>query len=134
MDGKLEGSDNGIPCECGGSYVAETGRPLAVRIREHMQNLKQGLLEKSKLAQHAYEEGHRVGWDQASVLEISNSRYRKYKESAHMACSINPISQSRLEISPIWIPLINEEINKSKWKSVRLYVSSVTTAKFCSKV
>jgi hypothetical protein len=92
---------------------------LAVRIREHRHNLKQGLLEKSKLAQHAYEEGHRVGWDQASVLEIeSNSRYRKYKESAHMACLINPISQPSLEISPIWIPLINQDVNKSKWKSV----------------
>jgi hypothetical protein len=28
------------------------------------------LLEKSKLAQHAYEEGHRVGWDDARILEI----------------------------------------------------------------
>jgi hypothetical protein len=41
-----------------------------------------GLLEKSKLAQHAYEEGHWVGWDEARILEIeSNSRYRKYKEN-----------------------------------------------------
>jgi hypothetical protein len=30
---------------------------------EHKHNLREGLLEKSKLAQHAYEEGHRVGWD-----------------------------------------------------------------------
>jgi hypothetical protein len=41
-------------------YIGETGRPLAVRLREHKQNLKEGLLEKSKLAQHAYEEGYRV--------------------------------------------------------------------------
>jgi hypothetical protein len=53
---------------------------------EHRHNLQQGLLEKSKLAQHAYEEGHKVGWDDARVLEIeSNSRYKKYKESVHMA-------------------------------------------------
>jgi hypothetical protein len=45
-------------------------------------------------------------WDEARVLEVeSNSRYRKYKESAHMACSVNPISQPSLDISPIWIPL-----------------------------
>jgi hypothetical protein len=100
-------------------YIGGTGRPLAVRIREHRHNLKQGLLEKSKFAQHADEEGHRVGWNQASVLEIEgNSRCRKYKESTHMACLINPISQPSLEISPIWIPLINQEVNKSKWKSV----------------
>jgi hypothetical protein len=53
-----------------------------VQLREHRHNLQQGLLEKSKLAQHAYEEGHEVGWGDARVLEIeSNSRYRKYKES-----------------------------------------------------
>jgi hypothetical protein len=57
-----------------------------VRIGEHRYNLKEGLLEKSKLAQHAYEEGHKVGWDEVRILEIeSNSIYRKYKESAHMA-------------------------------------------------
>jgi hypothetical protein len=35
-----------IPCECGRSYIGETGRPLAVRIREH----RQGLLEKIKIS------------------------------------------------------------------------------------
>jgi hypothetical protein len=71
-----------IPRECGRSYIGETSRHLAVRLREHRHNLQQGLLEKSKLAQRAYEEDHRVGWDDARVLEIeSNSRYREYKES-----------------------------------------------------
>jgi hypothetical protein len=47
------------------------------------------LLEESKLVQHAYKEGHRVGWDEASILEIeSNSRYRKYTELAYVAYSI----------------------------------------------
>jgi hypothetical protein len=48
-----------IPCECGRSYIGEIDSPLAVRLRERRQNLKEGLLEKSKLAQNAYEEGHR---------------------------------------------------------------------------
>jgi hypothetical protein len=45
-----------IPCECGRRYTGETGRPLAVQLHEHRHNLKEGLLEKSKLAQHAFEE------------------------------------------------------------------------------
>jgi hypothetical protein len=65
-----------IPCECGRSYIGETGRPLVVQFHEYRHNLQQGLLEKSKLAQNAYEEGHRVGWDDARILEISNSRYK----------------------------------------------------------
>jgi hypothetical protein len=91
-----------IPCECGRSYIGETGRSLAVRLHECRHNLKEGLLEKSKFAHHAYEEGHRVGWDDGRILEIeSNSRYRKYMESALMACLINPISHPS---HPIWMP------------------------------
>jgi hypothetical protein len=104
-----------IPCECGTSYIGETGRPLAVRLREHRYNLKEGLLEKSKLAQHTYEEDHRVGRDDARILEIeSNSRYRKYNKSAHMACLTNPTSKPSLDISPIWIPLMNNEVSNSQ--------------------
>jgi hypothetical protein len=33
-----------ILCECGRSYIGETGRPLAVLLREHKHNLKEGLL------------------------------------------------------------------------------------------
>jgi hypothetical protein len=54
-----------IPCESGRRYIGETGRPLAMWLSEHWHNLQQGLLEKSKLAQHAYEDGHRVDWDEA---------------------------------------------------------------------
>jgi predicted GIY-YIG superfamily endonuclease len=49
-----------IPCECGKIYIGKTGRPLAMQLHEHRQNLKEDLLEKSRLAQHAYEKGHRV--------------------------------------------------------------------------
>jgi hypothetical protein len=79
-----------------------------------MHSLKEGLLEKSKSAQHANEECHRVGWVEARVLEIeSNGGYRKYKESAHMVCSTNPISHPSLDISPIWIPLISNGVSNS---------------------
>jgi hypothetical protein len=82
-----------IPCECDRSYIGETGRFLAVWIREYRHSLKDSLLEKSKLAQHSYEKSHSVSWDEARILEIeSNSRYRKYNESAHMACLTKLIS------------------------------------------
>jgi hypothetical protein len=100
-----------ITCECGRGYFGETGRPLSVRLREHGHNLKEGHLEISKLAQHAFEDGHRVDWNEARILEIEcNSRYRKYKELAHMACLINQISQPSLDISPIWIPIVSNEV------------------------
>jgi predicted GIY-YIG superfamily endonuclease len=81
-----------IPCECGRHYIGETGRPLGVRVREHMNNLKQGLVEKSRLANHAYEEAHRIQLKEASAVQIETNICRKYKEAAHMACITNPIS------------------------------------------
>jgi hypothetical protein len=108
-----------IPCECGRSYVGETSRPLAVQLREHSHSLKEGLLEKWKLAQHVCEEGHRVSWNEARIWEIeSNSRYRKYKESAHMACLISLVSQPSLDISPIRIPFISNEVTNPQRRSV----------------
>jgi hypothetical protein len=56
----------------------------------------------------------------ARILEIeSNSRYRKYKESAHMECLVNPISESSLDIFHIWIPLVSSEVSNSQRRSVR---------------
>jgi hypothetical protein len=99
-----------IPCEWVRSYIWGTGRLLAVRIREHTYNLKQCLLEKSKLAQHAYEK-HGVNWE-------STSRITKYKETTHLACSTNRISQPSLYIPPILIHLFSEEFNMPEWKSL----------------
>jgi hypothetical protein len=41
------------------------GLILIFLLREHRHNIKGGLQEKSKLVQHACEEGRRVGWDEA---------------------------------------------------------------------
>jgi hypothetical protein len=42
-------------------YIGETGRSLAMELREH------------KLAKHAHEEGNRVIWNKARILEIDPS-------------------------------------------------------------
>jgi hypothetical protein len=74
--------------------------------------------KKSKLVQHAYEEGHRVGWNEARILETGrNSRYSTYKESANMACLTNLISQLCLDIFPLWMPLISNEVTNSQGRS-----------------
>jgi hypothetical protein len=40
--------------------IGKTGKPLEVNVKEHRYNLKQGLLEKSKSAQCAYQEGGQI--------------------------------------------------------------------------
>jgi hypothetical protein len=76
-------------------------------------------MEKSRLAKHAYEEGHRIQCKEAKVVRIeTNNICIKYKEAAHVACITNPISQPSLEISPIWIPLIREEVGRLQGSSL----------------
>jgi hypothetical protein len=90
-------------------------RSAPMRLRENRHNLKEGRLEKLKSTQHAYDMGDRVNWDETRILEIeSSSFYRKYKESAHMACISNPITQPSLDISPNWISFISNEITNSQ--------------------
>jgi hypothetical protein len=102
-----------IPCDCGRCYIDETSRPLEVRIKEHKYNLTQGLLEKSKLAQHAHEEGRKICLKEVKVLQIEpNTTYRKYKESAHMSLLDNAISRPSSNISPIWTSIIAAEARK----------------------
>jgi hypothetical protein len=59
-----------IPCDCGRCYIGETNRPLEARIKEHKYNLRQGLLEKSKLPQYACEEGRRICCTESKVMQI----------------------------------------------------------------
>jgi hypothetical protein len=54
-------------------FIGETDRPLAVRFSEHRHNLKESLLEKSKLAQHVCKEGHIVTRDVARILKIKTT-------------------------------------------------------------
>jgi hypothetical protein len=49
-----------ILCDCCRCYIGKTSKPLEVCIKEHKYNVTQGLIEKSKFAQHAYEEGHKI--------------------------------------------------------------------------
>jgi hypothetical protein len=108
-----------IPCNCGRCHIGETSRPLEVCIKEHKYNLTQRLLEKSKLAQHEYEEGHKIWWNEVKVLQIEqNTTYRKHKESPHMSLVAHLISQPSLDISPIWTPITAAQVRNLQLRPV----------------
>jgi hypothetical protein len=73
--------------------------------------MKVGHVGKSKLTLYAFEEGHKTDLTQARILQFEpDSTYRKCKETDHSLCSHCPISQSSLQISPIWFPFIWKEL------------------------
>jgi hypothetical protein len=64
--------------------------------------------------QDTYEGSHRIGCEEVEILHVeTNSRYIKLKECPHMAYMTDLISQPILELSIIWIELINKEDCKS---------------------
>jgi hypothetical protein len=70
--------------QCKYNIPCDYGRRTEESIKEHKHNLAQSLFQKSKSAQHGYEEGHKIGWEEAKLLQIEpNITYRKYKEYAH---------------------------------------------------
>jgi hypothetical protein len=75
-------------------------RLAEVCIEEQKCNLTQDFLVKSKLVQHAYEECHKICWEEAKVLQIGrNITHRKYQESVLMSLLDHPISQPILDTS-----------------------------------
>jgi hypothetical protein len=94
------------------------------------------LLEKSKLAQHAYEGGHKICLNEVKVLHIEpNTTRSKYKESTYMSLIDHPISQLRLDISPTWTPIITAEelqLHPSwiEWK-IFIFIVLVPYGEFC---
>lgn len=101
-----------IPCECDRDYIGETKRPLEVRIKEHKNNTQKGETAKSKLAKHAWENEHRFKWKEAKILHTESHYYkRKFIEAALIKLNKEPISQSSIEIRPLWLPFIKNHFN-----------------------
>ena len=65
-----------IPCSCGQVYIGETIRRLETRMKEHQDACKKGTLEKSAVAEHAWESHHTIRWEETAIL----TQARRHKE------------------------------------------------------
>jgi hypothetical protein len=54
-----------IQCECGKSYIGETGRKLETRLKEHKASLRRWDPEISKLTEHSVTLEHRFKFEEA---------------------------------------------------------------------
>jgi hypothetical protein len=61
------------PCECGRVYIAQTGHSVDVRLKEH-QHIRLEHPDKSAVAEHCINQGHRILFHHASILNTS-ARY-----------------------------------------------------------
>ncbi|KAJ8909786.1 hypothetical protein NQ315_011196 [Exocentrus adspersus] len=106
--------------ECGKSNIGETKRPFKVRIKEEHQTLiRLGNTEKSRIAQHVWEEQQH--WDQATIIAKEQGwKKRKLKEAAFIAITLNCISTTTATMNPIMRHLLLENDNQLRRYRLRI--------------
>jgi hypothetical protein len=57
-----------IPCECGRVYIGQTGRSVDIRLKELQRHIRIEHLEKSAVAEHSIDQGHRIEFHNFSIL------------------------------------------------------------------
>ena len=72
-----------ISCDCGDHYIGETKRTLGTRVKEHLTACKYARFERSAVAEHTWQDGHRIDWEGVKILDVaSNHEERLVKEAA----------------------------------------------------
>ena len=97
-----------IPCSCGHVYIAETGRSVQVRLREHKRCMKSGLINNSAVAKHHSETGHQVLFDNTEVLAKTPYFYnKKIREAVEIQKFPNNFNRDDgYHLSSIWFPIL----------------------------
>ena len=93
-----------IPCnDCSKKYVGQTGNSLHTRLKQHQAACRLLQPEKSALAQHAIDEGHRIDWSKAKVVErATNWRQRLFKEAFVTARQSDAMNRSELPLPAVY--------------------------------
>ena len=99
-----------ISCLCGDSYIGETGRTTNTRVKEHKAACRLANFVKSAVAEHAWQEGHIIEWDQVTILDTANDlRERQTKEALYIKLAPPGCRMNRDEgkdLSPLWLNAI----------------------------
>jgi hypothetical protein len=74
-----------IKCICVDFYVGETKRTLATRIKEHKAACRLAAFERSVVAEHAWQDGHKINWDDVEIIDKAKElQERKMKASLYI--------------------------------------------------
>jgi hypothetical protein len=98
-----------IPCECGKVYVGQTGRSIEARCKAHMRHVCLKQPDKSAVAEHNFNTGHRTDFSSTSVLD---------KTTGYMDCIVKEATEIQLNTgnfnrdngfmwSQAWYPVMN---------------------------
>jgi FlaA1/EpsC-like NDP-sugar epimerase len=66
---------------CGDFYVGKTKRTLTTRLKEYKTACRLGAFEISVVAEHAWQEGHEIDWNDVEILDTAKDlQERKVKD------------------------------------------------------
>ncbi|XP_050532593.1 uncharacterized protein LOC126900718 [Daktulosphaira vitifoliae] len=104
-----------IPCSCGKSYIRQTGRAIATRIKEYEKDVDYQRTEKLSVAEHAKNKGHDIQFDKVKILNKENHfGKRMYKEAIEIEkCPENFNREDEWKISKTCLSIIQQTKRKS---------------------
>lgn len=99
-----------IDCSCGSSYIGQTKRTIAERVKEHIAAVKNRQTNKSAIAEHLLESGpnHWIELHAPKVLSTDRQFYpRVVREAIEIKKYKNFNREDGYRLSPSWNPVIN---------------------------
>jgi predicted GIY-YIG superfamily endonuclease len=104
-----------IPCECGKTYIGQTGRTVEHRCKEHERYIKLFYPEKSGLAEHSITEKHRILFSDTKIISKSSNYWdRIIKESLAILQERNNDNRDTVfQLSRTWTPVIKKTYMKT---------------------
>ena len=105
-----------IPCSCGQVCIRETKRRLETRLKEHRDACKRGMMEKSAVAEHAWEHHHPIHWEETTVLDHGRGQELLVKEALHI--QMTPVEErfkrdGGLEVPGCWTTVMRRQRGRS---------------------
>jgi hypothetical protein len=96
-----------IPCACRKVYIGQTGRSIEARCKEHMRHIRLDQPQKSAVAEHSINAGHKIDFNNVSVLDrASGYMDRLVKEAIQIRINQNIITRDNgFTMSRAWNPV-----------------------------
>ena len=100
---RIHGAVYDIACsDCSWNYVGETGRTIEERRREHHRAVKNCDVQRSEVARHAIEEGHRVRVEEMKIIEKESNWKRRVIKEALWTRKLEGSNKVNFDISGAW--------------------------------
>jgi hypothetical protein len=97
-----------IPCECGRVYTGQMGRSVDIRLKEHQRHIRLEHPDKSAIAEHNIDQGHRIHFHNSSILS-TKTRYMDRIVREAIEIELHPYNINRVGgfcLSVSWKALI----------------------------